>query len=93
MPKYASGYGGRWDFPAGELILNPGRESTVLSFVEGLIRGSGVGLQVDIRVPVGLPVRETAEFIAGCRPACERGPGSRLPGHTAPGGPVTASGP
>jgi len=28
-----------------------------------------VGLQVDIRVPVGLPVRETAEFIARCEEA------------------------
>ena len=28
-----------------------------------------MGLQVDIRVPVGLPARETAEFIAGCEEA------------------------
>ena len=28
-----------------------------------------MGLKVDIRVPVGLPVRETAEFIAGCEDA------------------------
>ena len=28
-----------------------------------------MGLQVDIRVPVGLPVRETADFIAGCEEA------------------------
>ena len=26
-------------------------------------------MKVDIRVPVGLPVRETADFIAGCEAA------------------------
>ena len=28
-----------------------------------------MGMKVDIRVPVGLPVTETAEFIAGCEEA------------------------
>ena len=32
-------------------------------------RGQAITLQVDIRVPVGLPVRETAEFIAQCEAA------------------------
>ena len=35
-----------------------------------------MGMKVDIRVPVGLPVTETAEFIAGCEEAGFSGVGS-----------------
>ena len=42
-------------------------------------------MKVDIRVPVGLPVRETADFIAGCEAAGFTGVGVHGHQHSGAG--------